>query len=477
MHDFGLVPVRATGSGLLAGVTAIAILIVILVSAHFSETSKLSLILVPAAGVMAAIGIGRHLARRHPAEPWLVGTLVLGVCAKMVGSALRYRSLIDSYGTVGDATVYDKYGRRFVAFWTQAGPEPYLDDLRKSNFVRWLTGVVYYLFGVDMIVGFMVFGLVAIIGSYLWYRATVEAVPFLNARLYMLLMFFAPSILFWPSSIGKESLMQFGIGSAALGTAHILNGRLVRGLLVALPGAWLMWVVRPHLLALVTLVASFAYIFGRRRRSVATGGGGIWKPVGLIVLGLLTVFAVGQGTKSLGLDTLSLESIDSELETTSLSTGQGGSAFDPGDTSVTPIAVPRGLATVLLRPFPWEAGGGMQLLASLEGVLLTFFIVARRKSIALSLRRMRSTPFLLYCWTLTLLYSLTFQAFANFGLLVRQRSLVLPALYVLLCLAPDRLTDEKADAELGAREDDRHDEVSGRAAADGFPYLVPYGIG
>ena len=47
---------------------------------------------------------------------------------------------------------------------------------------------------------------------------------------------FVPSILFWPSSIGKEALMQFAIGSAALGTAHLFNGKLVRGVLVGVPG-------------------------------------------------------------------------------------------------------------------------------------------------------------------------------------------------------------------------------------------------
>ncbi len=61
-------------------------------------------------------------------------------------------------------------------------------------------------------------------------------------------------------------------------------------------------------------------------------------------------------------------------------------------------------------------------------------MIYRRKSIALSLRELRSEPFLLYAWTLTLLYVLLFQAFGNFGLLVRERSIVLPALYVLISL-------------------------------------------
>ena len=90
--------------------------------------------------------------------------------------------------------------------------------------------------------------------------------------------------------------------------------------------------------------------------------------------------------------------------------------------------------TVLLRPFPWEVQSKNQILASLEGMGLVAFIVFRRKSLALSLRLLRRVPFLFYAWILTLLYVLLFQAFGNFGLLVRERAIVLPALYVLLAL-------------------------------------------
>ncbi len=278
--------------------------------------------------------------------------------------------------------------------------------------------------------------MIAFVGSYLWYRAAVVALPFLDRRMFFLFVFFAPSIAFWPSSIGKEALMQFGIGSAALGTAHLLKGRLVRGLAVAAPGAWLLWVVRPHLLALVTLGAAGAFLIGKSPRRASTGPvqSSLVKPLGIIVVGFLTLFAVSQGAKSLGLPSLTLGSVQAELDATTVSTGQGNSSFNNGGNSLSPLHLPQGAVTVLLRPFPWEVNSALQILASLEGMALAGFIVYRRKSLAVSLRRMRSSPFLFYCWAVTLLYAITFQAFANFGLLVRERSLVLPALYVLLCL-------------------------------------------
>jgi hypothetical protein len=423
------------GSGVAMVVVAAILLVILAASAHWSPQPRVTRVLVPVIGLTATVGAARLLIRRHQDEPWLPRLLILGVIVKLIGSGLRYRTFGDS----GDASVYDRIGRRYAAYWLHnpGALAPKVEDLRKSGFMRWFTGVVYYLFGSDMVAGYFVFGLIAFVGSYLWYRAAVEALPSLDRRLFLILVMFAPSIAFWPSSIGKEALMQFGIGSAALGTAHLLHNRVIRGLIVALPGAWIMGMVRPHLLALVTLAAAAAYAAGRtRRRGAETGS--LFKPIGLVIVGFLVVFTVSQGAKSLGLPSLSLESVQAELDKTTESTQQGDASFSNGGNSLSPLHLPQGAMTVLLRPFPWEVSTGLQILASLEGVALAGFIVYRRSSVATSLRQIRSSPFLFYCWTLTLLYAVSFQAFANFGLLVRQRSLVLPALYVLLCLDPSR---------------------------------------
>jgi hypothetical protein len=91
---------------------------------------------------------------------------------------------------------------------------------------------------------------------------------------------------------------------------------------------------------------------------------------------------------------------------------------------------------VLFRPFPWESHSALQLLAAMESAAVIGLIVFRFDSIRLAFKRSRKYPFILYCLILLLLYSMTFSAFANFGLLNRQRSLVLPALYALIALEP-----------------------------------------
>jgi hypothetical protein len=221
----------------------------------------------------------------------------------------------------------------------------------------------------------------------------------------------------------------------ALATSHLLRGHLIRGLAAGAAGGWLLWVVRPHLFALVTLAGGIAYIAARTqgRRS---GGSLLSRPAGIILISFLVIFAVSEGADFVGVDEFSVASIEAQLDEQSERTAQGGSEFDPGENSLSPVNLPRGAATVLLRPFPWEIETRLQLLASLESVLVAGFILFRLPSLRRSLRESRRYGFLMYCWVLTACYAATFSSFANFGLLVRQRSLVLPAMFVLLSVRP-----------------------------------------
>ncbi len=423
--------------------------------------NNLGVVTVPAAAICFAFAAARRMLDRHPDEAWVGRWLIAGVAVKLLASYARYFTLVSTYGGTGDATEYDEIGSGLADAWLNGGIAPELDDLRKTNFIRWFTGVVYYLFGTNMVAGFFVFGLLALAGSYFWYRATADAVPFLDKRIYLALVLFAPSIAFWPSSIGKEALMQLGIGVMAVGTSLLLRQRLLLGLAVGVAGGWLLWVVRPHLLALVTVAAGCAYLVGRVRPEKSGQSTFVGRPLGMLIVVLLVAFTVSEGADFLGLEDLSLSSIEAELDEQTEITGQGGSSFDNGGNSLNPINLPFGAVTVLLRPFPWETDSPLQLLASLESAALAVFIFMRLSSLKTALVRARSTPFLLYCWVLTLLYAATFSSFANFGILVRQRSLVLPALFVLLAVRPRGDPDVAVEVEPDRTDSSRAARVTG----------------
>jgi hypothetical protein len=363
------------------------------------------------------------------------------VIAKLVSSYVRYLTLTEAYGGAGDAGRYDAFARKQVAAWSGTQiTVPELDDLRSTNFMKWLTSIVYYVFGQSLVAGFLLFGLLAVVGSYFWYRAAVTAVPHIDRRLLLIFMLFAPSIVFWPSSLGKDALMQLSLGGAAWATALLLTGRFLQALPLMAGSGWLMWVVRPHLLALVTVAAAVPYFVGQVTHQA---GALVRRPAGMIAVGLLVLFTVTAGANYLGIEDLSVSAVQAELDETTERSSKGGSRYEHGGNSLNPINLPAGLVTVLFRPFPWEAGSGFQLLASAESMVLLLLFLFRFESIKLAVVRARVEPFLLFCWTTLILSAMAYSAFANFGLLNRQRSLILPALYVLIAIAPERLRAER----------------------------------
>jgi hypothetical protein len=411
-------------------------------------------VLVGALGLLAAVALARYVQGRHPEEPWIGKFIVWGMIVKIVGTLLRYYVFVVATTRRPDALNYDRYGLEVVA-----GTDDPLPSLRKTNFIFFLTGRVYTLIGPDLIAGFIVFGIVAFFGAYFFYRATAEAVPSLNRPMCCALMFFAPSLAFWPSSVGKEAIMLFGLGLAALGAARLLGGRLLQGLAIAAPGGWLLWLVRPHLIAFVTVAAGAAYLVGRGS-SAKVASASLKRPIGLIILGLLGVFAVTQAASFLGMEDLSLSSVEEELANTSTQTSQGGSAFDTGgdpetgEVQLTPLSLPAGVVTVLLRPFPWEVESGSQIAACLECAVFAYLVVHRRQSIVASIRQIRTSPFLFFCWVLLAFFAIAFSSFGNMGLLVRQRSLALPAFFVLISVEPpanDNIRARATDASASNR--------------------------
>ena len=325
-------------------------------------------VLVPVAGLLFAASAAKRFTRIHPDEPYLPRWIVYGVVAKIGATYFRYTTLVNSYGGQGDRpTTTPGVGGSWTAGSTTPAPEP--AQPHETNFVRWFTGVVYWCFGANMLAGFFVFGLLALVGSYLWYRATADSVSFIDKRLYLALVLFAPSVAFWPTGIGKEALMQLGIGVVAFGTGYLLRARLFQGLLLCGAGGWLLWVVRPHLLALVTLAGAAAYIVGRVRGEGTTSSF-LSRPVGMVAVVLLCALTVTQGAKYLGMEDLSLGSVQAELDQQTERSAQGGSSYDNGGNSLSPLSLPKGAVTVLLRPFPWETDSALQLLASLESATL-----------------------------------------------------------------------------------------------------------
>jgi hypothetical protein len=300
-----------------------------------------------------------------------------------------------------------------------------------TQFVEIVTGIVYTLIGPTFIGGFLFFSWLSFWGLFFFYRAFRVAIPDGDTTRYALLLFFLPSMLFWPSSIGKEAWMTFVLGLTVYGCALLLSRRRGAFLFLVLGLAGILS-VRPHMALPVIAGLGLAYLLRGRsaRRVVALGK--TRTLIGLAVIGIGTLFVIRQVATFFGIDEFNLDTATETLEEVERRSGQGGSEFVGTGPSLRNL--PLNVVTVLFRPFPFEVHNVQALLAAFEGVVLLVLFVLSWPRLKTVPKRLFKQPYVTFCVTYAILYCFMFSAVQNFGILARQRVLVFPFVLVLLAL-------------------------------------------
>jgi hypothetical protein len=435
-------PNGLTGLGLaLIGVWVVAVLTVMDTTGY----EKFAPLFIGPILVAVSLPVLSRQAKREGSDTlfwFLVGALVL----KLLGAVVREYFAFEVYGGSADAAAYHAEGVRISERFLAGNFQTELPNLISTNFIRFFTGIVYTLIGTSRLGGYLIYSWLGFWGVFLMYRAFTVAVPAGNARLYACLVFFLPSLLFWPSSIGKEAWMMFTVGIAAYGAARILSGATLRGLAGVGLGLWLAGLVRPHVAGMMALALGAAYLIrppSERLRQL----GPIVKAFFLAALAVIALVLVVRTEKFLdqsGIDTTSGTTLVGGLERR---TGQGGSAFTPSPVIGAPHRLPIAIVTVLFRPFPNEAHNTQALGTALEGTFLLLFSLVRIRSGFAALGSMRRQPYVAFAFLYCGLFIVAFSALANFGLLARERVMLLPLYLVLFCIPSRGKRPEEDRAE------------------------------
>jgi hypothetical protein len=386
---------------------------------------------------------------------WLVGAMLVKTFA---GSAARYWVAFDAYGGSADAGRYHDYGRLFAGRVRdgELNIGSVLPGGQGTVFIERLTSFLYFFVGSSKLAAFALFSWGAFWGVALTVKAACVAVPGLARLRYAVLATLAPSVVFWPSSIGKEAWMTLTLGLANYGIARMVLGRRtgrVPPIVWAALGVGGAALVRPHIAGIWVggVVAALLVLLFRGRGTTAlageTSGRGTQRFVALVGLAVVALGAlvVGQATlKYLDpsgeeTDSSISDRIDAISEEVNRRTEQGGSEFAPpvlGGPQDWPLAIAR----TLTRPLLIEANDLESLLPALEmTVFLALCVVSWRRVFNLP-RLLVRNPYVMFATVVVLLYGLAFTSIANLGILTRQRSLVLPLLFLLPCL-PRRRDD------------------------------------
>ncbi|MGI9611735.1 MAG: hypothetical protein ACR2QO_02410 [Acidimicrobiales bacterium] len=428
----------SSNRGRLVAVGGFGIIAVYLVFFAY-QTSRLSYddwaayLFAPVLFLVGAPVLQRMLDKVEP-DRWIHRVALAGLAAKLVGAFARYFANVLFLGQ-GDSFRYYTIGSQISDEFRQfvfGGPAyvQHASDITGTSFIRLITATLFVGTGPTHLGGYIIFSFVSFWGLYLFYRAFAIAIPDGHRRRYAVIVFFLPSLVFWPSSIGKEAWMIAMLGVGAYGLSRLLTTQ--RGayplLILSLLGSG---VVRPHVAAIFGLAAGLAFLLRRD----GSAGGSPRKLLGILVFAALAGVLFNQLQSffelSEGLDT------NAVFEETTRRSSQGGSQFESAQPS-SPIELPWAIVTVLFRPLVHEAGGGAGLLTAVEGTfLLGFFVWNINRLVRLPAASL-ARPYVAFAVLYTLIFCFAFSSIANFGILARQRTQLLPIATVVLAIPVSR---------------------------------------
>lgn len=391
------------------------------------ETSAWGIAFLPIMAVLALAVVHRAAARETRFD--LLGIALTGFGLRCAGAFVRFNAPVD-------ALVYNQEGSRIAPdlrsldFFVDTGRE-----IPGTGWIRYVSGLTHAFVLDDMYTSFLLFTFLAFVGTFLVYTAFARAVPTGDHKRYALLVFLWPSLLYWPSSIGKEAWMIFGLGVACAGISHTLTSSWLRGMVLVGTGVVLLSLVRPHIALMVMIGFGVSLLVRPGKASIARTAGRIIAIALLLVGGAIVA---GKTAELLKVDSTGTEGVTTALEETVLKTAQGGAAFKPPIVR-SPVDYPIAFTTVWFRPFPFEARGGggesaiTQLLSSAENMFLLALLALSWRRLWTLPRALVRIPYITFATTFILVFAYAFAVVGNFGILARQRTQGILVFFVLLC--------------------------------------------
>jgi len=376
--------------------------------------------LVPVAAIVGYAALRRWVTAEHGV--WLGAVTFAGLGLRLLAAVPR---LLGG----ADAPVYQREGVRIASalrgfdFGVATGR-----SIPGTGSVRYLSGIVNVFTFSNYMATFLVFVALAMIGQCAFLLGVKASLSDRQFRVAAVLVMFSPTLTFWPSSVGKESPVLFGIGLVVLGASKLYD-RKWTGVPPVLFGVFAIGMVRPHV-AMVVLVSVLIGLFARRAH---TRGRLASHSALLIVVLVGSMWAASASAELFGLESLDgFSDVSAALDFTQERTSQDNAQFVAVRVN-SPTDFPLAVLTVLFRPFPWEASGPVAFLSALEGIGLMLLVLRALPGALLHFGATLERGQLLLAVTFSSVFIYVFSAIGNFGILSRQRAQVVP--FVLLLVA------------------------------------------
>jgi hypothetical protein len=271
------------------------------------------------------------------------------------------------------------------------------------------------LSGMSIVGGFLTFNIIGTIGLIAFYASLRSAVRYSSEKLQKitLIIVFLPSISFWTSGIGKDSIACLAVG-LALWSALRINSRMLLMFLSIL----LMLYVRPHMAGMLVIALALSMVL---QKNIPLLGRLFMGVVGFIGIAILVPFALNYaGVNDNG-------NIVQYVEQRQMSNLNGGSSLD-----ISSMPLPVKMFTYLVRPLIFEARSIPQIAASIDNIFLLFLLlIGGREILRTRFNNLAGNRVMLWIYVL-LAWIILSMTTANLGIAMRQKWMFVPILIYLL---------------------------------------------
>lgn len=409
-------------------------------------------------GVLALAGLLRERA--------FASLIMAGYAMRLLIHAVVRDVQLFSHAAGGDSLFYEALAKAIAVVWSRYGihfvSSAEIEELGPTSLPPNLFAVVTY-FGGPEATRFGCAGLIGLAAGITIVNVYLLCLEFgaekKSAFTLSVLLYFAPSFLFYTSDMYKDGLVLV-FTTGALGSALRLARRFaVKHLIVGLVCVAALWYVRFYLI-FVTVAPLLVGAVGLTKRGIARS---LVVAVALVV-GVLVLFAftdILQFASNRATETLDRGTSTAVLE--SNQTGGSGVVFDDGGSPYG--ALPAKLAYTLLSPFPWARGSlGFQL--GKVDVLLWYFILYRAVRAVRKVDARVLIMFATFVVPCALGYAMSM---SNVGLIVRQRLVIVVVVTVIAAL----YTPQRAVAPRAAPRDARLVQALARRRREGSGPYAP----
>lgn len=226
------------------------------------------------------------------------------------------------------------------------------------------------------------------------------------------LLLFLPNMHFWTVSIGKGSLIFFGL---MLFTYAVKLPQ--KRFIVFLIGGFFVYMVRPHVMLFVLVGVMIG---------ILTGKGKIKASVKILVVILSVAFLVAASSSILAVAKLeNSKNVVDDFEQFSVSRSEGLAKNSGSSVDISSYPLPLKFFTFWFRPLFFDSPSVLGIFSSAENLvyLLLFFKICNRRFV----KFIRRAPYMVKMSAITFLlssFALTF-VMSNLGIIMRQKSMVM----------------------------------------------------